>query len=293
MGQRKAVTAKLATAYRRGSKNDKSRILYELVRAHRLAPRPRPPGARADRHGPPGQGPWASVSRPTPTSSSPHSPSSGGSPLSDRQASRPDAPGPRAGASPGRRARDRRRTRRRCSWRWRRQRSTDASPAARRLLMPRGRSPHKARDAAQVPDPDPHLVGVGRRPAGLRRGRPRRPRGREPLRGVLLHAHDDRRRHGLYDLPLGAKQGRRPRHRGDRFRETPVPLSAPRSSTPTTARSSSTPTCSSTASPTRSPSPALVRGTRTTGRTSSRRTGRTSASSSATCASTPTTNSSC
>src|ERR1700728_2087981 len=31
MGQRKAVTAKLAAAYRRGSRKDKSRILDELV----------------------------------------------------------------------------------------------------------------------------------------------------------------------------------------------------------------------------------------------------------------------
>ena len=58
-------------------------------------------------------------------------------------------------------------------------------------------------------------------------------------------------------------------------------------STRTTARSSSTRTSSSTAAPTRSPSPAADRATRTTAPTSSRRTGPTSASSSAICASTP------
>ena len=150
-----------------------------------------------------------------------------------------------------------------------------------------GGEPHQAGLPAQVPDPDPDLVGVGRRRPRLRRDRPGRPRGRQLLRGVLLHLDHDRHRHRLDRQPLGAEQGGHPGDRGHRARLSASSPSPSSGSTRTTAPSSSTPTCSSTAPPARSPSPGPVRATRTTAATSSRRTGPTSESWSATCASTP------
>ena len=97
--------------------------------------------------------------------------------------------------------------------------------------------------------------------------------GGQLLRGVLLHPDDDRHRHGLDGEPLGPQQGGDLGHRGHRPRGAGASPSRSGGSTPTTARSSSTPTCSSTAPPARSPSPGPGLATRTTGRTSSRRTG--------------------
>jgi len=43
--------------------------------------------------------------------------------------------------------------------------------------LAQGPQPHQAGIAAQIPDPDPHLGGLGRCGAGVRRDRPGRPRG--------------------------------------------------------------------------------------------------------------------
>jgi len=71
----------------------------------------------------------------------------------------------------------------------------DDRPSAERCQVPR-RDPrtlaYQAREPAQVPDTDPNLVGVGRGGSRFCRDRPRRPRRRELLRGVLLHPHHDR-----------------------------------------------------------------------------------------------------
>ena len=79
------------------------------------------------------------------------------------------------------------------------------------MLRGSRRSSHQARIVAEVPDPDPDLVRVGRHRAGVRRDRSGRPRGRQQLRRVLFHPDDDRHRDRLDREPVRPEQGRHPR----------------------------------------------------------------------------------
>lgn len=68
--------------------------------------------------------------------------------------------------------------------------------------VPQGTVPYQARDAAEVADPCPHLGGLGRREAGVRGDRSGRPRGRQRLRGALLHPDGDRHRDRVDGEPV-------------------------------------------------------------------------------------------
>lgn len=57
---------------------------------------------------------------------------------------------------------------------------------------PAGTVTRQAGHPAQIPNPGPDLGRVGRRCPGICRDRPGRPRGRQQLRRVLLHADSDR-----------------------------------------------------------------------------------------------------
>jgi hypothetical protein len=192
MGVRKAVTDMMAGANRRGSRLEKTAILDQIcLRAHRMASRSRE--GTASRRG-------RDPRRARTVCSQAHLLISGGvrpravlagRTITGRQAPGVDAPGHRPAFKTRRRARAHRQ-RGRAALRYER---GDDRPSAERCQVPR-RDPrtlsHQAREPAQVPDTDPNLVGVGRGGSRFCRDRPRRPRRRELLRGVLLHPHHDR-----------------------------------------------------------------------------------------------------
>ena len=294
MGERKAVTNKMAAAYRRGTRAEKSADPRPAGRAHRLAPGPRPGPAAAGR----ARSGWSGRVGPARPSTRPgwSRPSScaGGS-----AASRRASASPRCSASSCR-----------CLRRDGELDLTDArgrgcsvrmSPATidRRLRGPRS-WPH----SGAAPTPSPGRLLKSQIPIrtwsewdeavpGFCRDRPGRPRGRERFGEFCFTLTMTDVATGLDGEPLGQEQGGGLGHRGHRPRRGGASRSRSSASTRTTAPSSSTPTSSSTAPTPRSPSPGPGRATRTTGPTSSRRTGPTSASWSATCASTPPPSSAC